>query len=232
MKGEKRASIYLLLSVFILKYCIFADNYTITDVTVNNGSSFAASDPSISNTHVGINYTGNYTGHNITTSESYRTSSYIVTSSTNEDGSVTTEPSINPNGDMYGIDDNVLNNTPKGNSSEVVVDNDKVKPPKQGIKLPPGGRAPPRPAGGPPPFTGTQKEREILDDIEYFMKKFYNPIVVIIGLLGEWQNDCYLAFKERYRCCKRGSVRTMYSNYVLGCPFYLKKTLKCAHFLS
>ena len=188
MKGEKIASIYLLLCVFILKYCVSADNYTITDVTVNNGSSSTGSDPSTSDTPAGIDYIENYTGHNVKTTESYRTSRYIVTSNTNENGSVTTESSINSNGDLHGIDDNVFNNTPKGYSNEEVVDNDKIKPPKRGIKPPPGGRARPRPVGGPPPFTGTQKQREILDDIEYFMKKFYNPIVVVIGLLGKWQN--------------------------------------------
>ena len=35
------------------------------------------------------------------------------------------------------------------------------------------------------PFSGTEKQREILDDIEYFMDYYYNPAVVIVGLIGK-----------------------------------------------
>ena len=34
-------------------------------------------------------------------------------------------------------------------------------------------------------FSGTEKQREILDDIECFMDYYYNPAVVIIGLIGK-----------------------------------------------
>ena len=35
------------------------------------------------------------------------------------------------------------------------------------------------------PFSGTEKQREILDDIECFMDYYYNPAVVIVGLIGK-----------------------------------------------
>ena len=35
------------------------------------------------------------------------------------------------------------------------------------------------------PFSGTEKQREILDNIECFMDYYYNPTVVIVGLMGK-----------------------------------------------
>ena len=34
-------------------------------------------------------------------------------------------------------------------------------------------------------FTGTENQRKILDNTKYFMDYYYNPIVVIVGLLGK-----------------------------------------------
>ena len=48
---------------------------------------------------------------------------------------------------------------------------------------------PPRPpqARGPPRFKGTAKEQQILDHAYNFFNYYYNPIVVIAGLLGEYK---------------------------------------------
>ena len=35
------------------------------------------------------------------------------------------------------------------------------------------------------PFSGTEKQREILDNIECFMDYYYNPVAVIVGLMGK-----------------------------------------------
>ena len=91
-----------------------------------------------------------------------------------------TQSPLNTNSNM----DSAVDDASSGNPADLLLESGRIKPSENmSIKPPPDGR--PRPKG-PPPFMGTPKQQQILDDIDHFMKKFYNPIVVFIGLFGKY----------------------------------------------
>ena len=73
-----------------------------------------------------------------------------------------------------------INSTIKEGVTEVPIDgiaSERDSP--QGAPQPPQARGPPR-------FRGTAKEQQTLDYIYNFFNYYYNPIVVIVGLFGEY----------------------------------------------